>query len=430
MPSPTARRAQPRFRGFAFEAPSLEEPAIGRHLDKLRFADPAGRGFPHRVRDMGARIPEIRLVCEVYGTPPSFDDWEVRAETFKGLLNEPGVGTLFLPGQGELRVRAELARRRETVAALGRTEFEVVFVPVEVGGPAPAVQADTAAAQTRAVEELVAATEAEFVRDWTLDLSRGLAVRGARELLSGLGAGVAELGLSELSRLSQPFLAPTEASLVDAAGLAGDTRALLTGLLARPADSAGDAVAVLAGGVPPIAEALTLAESLPLPRVRPASTSSRVQVSALSAAFGRLVGRSAVAAAALASEEIPVGSRAEALSLRRTLLTGIDAEIDRAAEDLAEAGLPRGTSGGDPAAAERMLPALRDLKAAVKGRLDARAGALPSVRRLTLPGARPAVVVAYDLYEEPTRFGELQAAFAVPNPARLPNARAGLVKAR
>lgn len=72
------------------------------------------------------------------------------------------------------------------------------------------------------------------------------------------------------------------------------------------------------------------------------------------------------------------------------------------------------------AARDDVIQALDDLRAAMVKEMTARAGSLPRIRRVRIPAPAPALALAYDLYEDAAREGDIARRNAARHPGFMP----------
>ncbi len=342
---------------------------------------------PPFVEDMGAASDVFMVEAFVIG-PDYTDD----RDSLMDALAQPGEGELVHPYLGTLSVSVtDRVRMHESTAEGGMARFAIVFTrtgQAEQPGDEEATE-DLVLQQCDRAEF---AAQAEFTEvfnvegpSFVLQGATGLvgqALDRIQALTSILPAQVGALG--DLLPALQAARG-TIASLVNTpATLAGTITGLVSGLVDLPTGGAGNTGAT----------SLRLARELfafgaDLPAV-PQTTPSRQRQAGNQSALVGLVQRAATIAAARASAGMTFASFNDAVKVRDELADQADRLAEAATQDQSHF-------------------ALADLRAAVVRDITARGADLARTVSLQTPQSLPALVLAYNLYEDATREDEVSA---------------------
>jgi prophage DNA circulation protein len=320
--------------------------------------------FPGRdapvVEDLGRRAREFSLDAYVIGP-----DYMPGRDQLRAALEQRGPGTLRHPYLGELQVQVDQVRLSESTAEGGMARFSITFRET---GPLPAPARATQPA-----------------------------------LLNAAGATIAEAILSfgrAFNVLAMPadFVAELEADLGEvlffAELVAGGITADAAALIRSPANLAASITGSLnrlhvLAGTP--ARAFALYEQgfdvASAGADRPRTTALRRRQGKASDALSALVQTTAIAEAGRTLAGLDYASATQATGLRDALLAAIDAR-QATADDETHA-------------------ALADLRVAVVRDVAARGADLARVVAYTPPQTLPALVLAQQLYGDPTRDADL-----------------------
>ena len=257
--------------------------------------------------------------------------------------------------------------------------------------------ANTAATTATSLVTMVGILPGEFGRFVGQTVSDQQKVATSVEELAGLGASGRESVQSAASALQSVAASGqyVSASLSEAAASAsaGTPQTPSTAIL-----SSSDVVDV-ATGVQAVVQAVQSANPDPAAQVRacltladfPAVAQASSEQTAANAATSALCRRMALAAAAQSSASYVPTSQQDAAAMRDQIVTAIDAEMTVA-----------GDAGDDSS-----YLALRDVRSAVAADLGARGASLPRSVEMAFAGPMPSLVLAYRLYQDPTRDAEL-----------------------
>lgn len=359
--------------------------------------------FPRRdapyIEDMGEALRVFSGSAYVHG-----DDADAQAARFGETLATQGPGVLVRPTGGPVPVHCETFRRRDDLDKLGFIAFEVKFVR---DGAATALISAPFAAQLafNAADALASALAALFPAQVRLagepDYVAGAAIEGLQGALASLDA-VRLTSPVEPARAA-PLRDAIETLFADAAALTGSAgaAAVAAGLLAATAD--------LADAMPPVAAQRAMgalidaAPALPVLPIGPVLT-RRAAVNAATAA--RLARRAVLVAWCQAVLRRPFTNRPDGVAARGEVMARFEVEL-------------QDCGGADNAALFVALSALRNATVDYLTRLIADLAPVISVET---PQQMPSLAVAWLLYADPLRAGELVARNRVRHPSFMPTA--------
>jgi prophage DNA circulation protein len=370
------------FRGVPFKVESAE----GEHGRQTVRHDYPLRDQPF-YEDMGRKAREFRITGFVVG-----DDYLEQLDALLGAIEEEGAGELVHPYRGTLSVQCLGCTTNESSSEGRMARFTLAFgeagaqiYPSAEPDREHGVHASGEILREVARAEFVAGLRIERVPEFVREAAAGEVVRLGREIqelgvFGGAAAQVADLrrrlvGLIEDSsdRVLEPFeLASDVIGAIDAVAAAAESRS-------RALDAL---LALIARG--PLAHADILA----------ASNATTVRA---------LIRRGALAGAARAALEVDWMTRQDALAARDILADALDLEAEEASD--------------------AAYQALSDLRATVCTAVPPANEDLPELGSVTLAATLPALVVAYELYEDPARAAEIVERNAVRHPGFLPAAR-------
>lgn len=371
------------------------------------------------VEDLGRKARTITLEAYVLATPANGLDYMPARDALIAALEQAGPGTLVHPYLGELRVSLQgEARLRETTAEGGMARFTLSFV--ESGEAAfPSGQANTPAiVNQRADAAEIAMADAfalmfsvegvpEFVAQAATDhLGNAIAVLGDLPKLVPINAEAMAKFLPDLDVLKNdlPDLVRSGVDLALAVVRMVDS---VRSIARSPLDALGNPLGALRRD--PVA-ALKLLRKLfefgkagtkfPVPSV-PSTTTTRLQQSGNQAATQDLVQQAAVVSAARAAAEMEFQTFDDAAAVRGEIADQLDAQMAATQSD-------------------QLYNALAALRAASVRDITARGANLARVVDYTPSATLPALVVAYDLYEDAGRDAEIVARNRVRHPGFVP----------
>lgn len=397
------------FRGVSFYYNTLEG-EIGRRTVVKEFP---GRDQP-AVEDLGRRTRRFTLEMYVLG-----DDYDAQRDQLRDALEQPGPGQLVHPYWGNLTVNVDgPVRVRETLREQGVARFAVTFV--EAGATLAIVQATATA---RIVIEA-----ADYLLDNALkSFAASFSVLG---LLAAVVDGIAELVHSVTStingirrRISAALmliddLADSITGLVDSVtgllALPGQLAASISGLvnsvvggIAKISDAFDAMLAVFGGDDATPAAGNVLASTTKTDLLEqtvsalgsfgdnltelPETTPQEQQAAECQRQLVRLVQVSTICAVSKTATELTYDSAERALRAQQAITSLMD-------KVLADTHLP-----------DDLYGLIARLRAALVEHLRATAAALPSLATYTPTTTLPALVVAYQIYGDAAREGELLA---------------------
>ncbi len=361
------------------------------------------------VEDLGRKAREIRIEAYVLATPANDFNYMAQRDALLRAIEQEGPGALVHPYLGELRVSLTSGKLSEKTAEGGMARFSLTFV--ESGDAKfPTAASDTqAAVQDKADAALDACT---------VDFADRFTVANLPQFVSDDAIGRMTTFASQMSNI--PGMIPTDplqvaAFLPGVSDTLGDLPQLVLGptAMARRVIQTIDALRnlpkspdLLLGifGVDPMNE-LKLLRSLfnfgktgsasPAPSI-PTTTPSRIQQASNQQAMLDLVQRTAVITAVRAVSEKDFAVSQDALAIRDELSGQLDALM--------------------LSANDAVFDGLRDLRTASVKDLTARAANLEQLVTYTPPDTRPALAIAYDLYEDASRDLEIVARNDIPHP--------------
>lgn len=370
------------FRGVPFFVDSAEA-SFGRRTARHEF--PGAERVV--IEDLGRKTRELTIECFVLDSPSATATYMDARDALIAAAEKPGAGTLDHPYLGTMEVFAQVLRVRESTRKGGMAQ--ITLGVIEAGELEFPDEVNTAALVTAAAD---AAEE------------------------SALAAFVAKFKAA--GRLIESAQAEVDRALADVSRFVADVTGPLAALVRTPANLAAAIVGALKSmrGV-----ALTPLKALDLykgsfgagkdPTAASATTPTRRQEAANTAAINDLVRRAAVAEACRAAALAPAadfGSGTDALAVLALLADALDALMER--ED------PVTGAPIDDAT----YAALAALRAALVHDLTARAATLPRLASYTSPATLPALVLAHRLYGDATRDAEIAARNAISHPLFMP----------
>lgn len=378
------------FRGVGFVTQRHEHP-FGRAVDPHEYPE-SEAGWSE---DLGRRLDRWSLTIFVIG-----DDYMTGRDALLAALKAPGAATLVHPYLGTFQAQFIDGRLTESTDEGGMARFEVEFVepgivvtaqqaPDTQAASAEAADATDASATDRFADVFQASGEPPFVDDAAVSVIGSIlsSVSGIAVTLGGAGVTLRafQAGLSALGGAASLIGSPANLAAV-VIGLVG----ALGALGSRPTKQVGALRSVIgaASALPPIA----------------ATTSSRAQQAINQQAIADLVILAAAGAAVRSAADAGFSSYDDAVALRDALGDDLD---DQA---LAAAGR------GNPALAADLDTLRRTMIADV----TARGGSLAHLFSYTPSTVLPALVIAWQLYRDPTSTIEQAAEIVARNAIRHP----------
>lgn len=375
------------FRGVAFQVESTEMGA-GRRATLHEYPQ---RDKPW-VEDLGRATRELSFDGFVVGA-----DYVDQANKLLGALEEPGPGTLVHPWFGTLTVSLKEPARVSFNGALGQARFSMSFV--ESGELTFPTAGDSTQAQSRiAAQNIEVASVDNFAKKFSVD--------GFQDFVSAAASG----NLSSLTSLVGGGSVPGLEAL-GYANRAADTLSSAMGLLSSP-QALGWKLAGFIGitgylntgmrwsGL--VRSLLRMAghSGLASPASPTIYTPSRQQAYTNATAVNALARQVILAQAVGASSLMPATVNDETISLRNDLTAALDAESLTASDDVYEA--------------------LQDARGKVWKDLTERAKDSARLTTLNPPDTAPALVLAYDFYEDAGRDSDIVARNGIRHPGFVP----------
>ena len=364
------------FRGVAFKVTS-NSGSFGRRVAVHEYPF---RDLPY-VEDLGRRAREIRIEALLIG-----NDYMAGRDALIAAVEDAGPGKLVHPTLGELTVsvldggmnvdesteQGGMCRISFSCIESGEARFPSASAATPV-----VVQQRAAAANAAAANAFAGGFDMGGLPAW----AQGSAVARAQGVLDAIQHAVSAL----------PNGAPARGQV---AALAADLSGRLSTALRSPAAFAGD----VAGVVSAMRAGITASAAVPLlaglatfgagASHVPGSTPTRRREASNDAALIELARGTAAIERARALADMPFPDYNAALAARDSVLAQLDTVAD--------------TTGND-----QLCDALIALRAAVVRDVAARGANLARVVSMTPPATLPALVLAYDLYDDATREGEL-----------------------
>ena len=375
------------FRGVAFQVESTEMGA-GRRATLHEYPQ---RDKPW-VEDLGRATRELSFDGFVVGA-----DYVDQANKLLGALEEPDPGTLVHPWFGTLTVSLKEPARVSFNGALGQARFSMSFV--ESGDLTfPTAGASTQAQSRIAAQNIEVASVNNFAKKFSVD--------GFQDFVTSAASG----NLSSLTSLVGGGSVPGLEAL-GYANRAADTLSSAMGLLSSP-QALGWKLAGLIGitgylntgmrwsGL--VRSLLRLAghSGLAAPSAPTIYTPSRQQAYTNATAVNDLARQVILAQAVGAASLMPATVNDETISLRNDLTAALDAEALTASDDVYEA--------------------LQDARGKVWKDLTERAKDSARLTTLNPPDTAPALVLAYDFYEDASRDSDIVARNGIRHPGFVP----------
>lgn len=359
---------EPSFRGVKFNV-SQSEGEIGRRnvINEYPDRDDA------ESYDLGRKARSFTLTCFIVG-----NDYVDRRKALEEAFEKPGAGELVHPWRGPMNVTITSCRPSESIDQLSRQSWSVTFTQT-ANKSQPSVRPDTVAIVDAASDKAIAATENDFANEFSIDaMPEFVESDSVAQITAVLDNTLA------IARGMLPDMTIMPAFISNAAGILSKVTELMrlpTGLASQmTSQTAG----ILGLGSSPLAAFNALKNlfgfsNTPSSRTTP----SRIQLDNNRIAVANITRRAAVIEAARSSASIEYESQNQAIAVRETLVTAIEAE--------------------QLTASDEVFNALAELKTAVVNDIGVRAADLASVIPYTPKATLPAIVIAYSLYGDANR---------------------------
>lgn len=370
------------------------------------------------VEDLGRKARSISIEAFVLATAANGFNYIPGRDALIAAVEQSGSGVLMHPSLGELRVSVTDCRLTEKSAEGGMARFTLSFV--ESGEVTfPSASANTPSIVNSRADAAEAAVLRDFADRFSVDAQPAFVSEAATELLDDATAAIG--GLPRLVPIDKDALASFEPSLaaissnlpaliLDPARLGGLLLAqvdALRGLVPDPVGLLGEAVRDPLNEMKMLRKLFEfggVGSPTALPAV-PLTTPSRAQQARNQEAIADIVRRAAVIAAARAASEKDFTVFQDAAAVRTELSERIETLLLATTNDAA-------------------FNALVGLRAAMVNDLTARGADLARLVIYTPAGTVPALALAYDLYADAGRDGEIVARNRVPHPGFIVGGRA------
>lgn len=357
--------------------------------------------FPMRdkpfIEDMGRRAKEFTIDAYVVG-----DDYMAARDRLMRACDEAGPGELVHPYLGTLRVVCTGWSLRESKSEGRMARFALSFVesgeaeyPSDTFDPLAASSAAADAAKTAAVDDFASTFSVEGLPDF--------AVEDAKALLAEAGSAinyVARAGNS-LASGQVGFGATVGAFLNSLDSLVRSPRSL-AGQFFGLIESAAALFDVPRDSVRMLTKMFNFGAAV---RNVPLTTGTRRTQATNRTAVVQLVRRAAIIEAARQAPAAEYETVEDAQGVRDSIADQLDAQIE------------------DPSASDDVFTSLQGLRTAVVRAVPPENIALPRLVSVTPTTTTPALVLAYDLYEDATREAEIVTRNRVKHPGFVPGSQ-------
>lgn len=386
------------FRGVKFRFRSAAA-ALGRRNVVHEYP---GRDEAY-VEDMGRKAREFTFEAFVIGA--DYMRWRDQLEE---ACEKEGSGELVHPTRGRMQVAVQDCRPTENVDAGGMASYALTFIQ-DGGNLNPSVRVDTSAAVDIAGDNATDAAAKDFSKTFGVD--------GMPDFVSSDAVATINNAMDGIRAAANGML-PDMSILPAFNAAAGGILGKLTGLLRLPTDLASGITGQIAGlrglGMSPMSAFNALATLFDFGKHSQTSgyvpavpaTPARIQQADNRAAVQTLVRRAALIEAAKSAATATYASREEAIAIRDNLVAKLEAEAEA-------------ESTPDP-----VYFALTDLRVAVVNDIQTRASDLAHLVQYTPRATVPAIVLAYQLYEDPARADEIAGRNKIRHPGFIPGGRA------
>ncbi len=381
---------QASFRNVPFEVES-DDATFGRRVEVHEYPQ---RDMPY-AEDLGRKARERNLTAFVVG-----DDYMTRRDNLLAAFEKAGAGELVHPYYGRMMVTVTDVRVSHSLTEGGMCRFQISFV--ESGELSyPAAVSATSMQSLQAVDTLQTSAINDFAENFSIDSLPEFAVNDA---LTSFGDA---LTVMDGALTSAGVLLRNPLSLLsdDMAGLVREPATLARrffGVFAK-----ANAVLAQASGLGDI-NVLNMLNVLTTVRLTDAfrfsfgsgSTPTRPRMAQNRTAINALARQALITQAAGMVASMPLPVYDDAMLIKTELLNVIDAELETA---------------NDTA-----YLVLKTLRSKTYADITARTQASARLKNITTPDVLPALVLAYDLYEDASRDAEITERNKVRHPGFVP----------
>lgn len=354
------------------------------------------------VEDMGRKLREFTLEAFVLG-----DDYLAWRDRLEAACEKSGPGELLHPTRGRMTVAVQECRPTESIDQRGLAGFSLTFIeagPVDMAGLS--VRVDTPSVVDAKGDAAITATLNDFTAGSLPVGPGGFDVLNQPPFVEADALSTITGALDEVTATVRDML--PDMTLLPALNTAARSITnRLTDLLRIPTDLAAELADQVAGirlvALAPLMAYQALAKLFNFGNAGPAilrTTPARIVQGDNRLSVQALVRRCALVEAAKASARIDYSSRDEALVVRDNLVARLEAEAATSSDDV--------------------YLALVDLRTAVVDDIGARSVNLPRLATYTPQATLPAVVLAWRLYGDPLRDGEIVARNQIRHPGFVP----------
>lgn len=378
------------FRNVPFEVES-DDATFGRRVEVHEYPQ---RDMPY-AEDLGRKARERNLTAFVIG-----DDYMARRDALVDAFEKAGAGELVHPYYGRMMVTVTDIRVSHSLTEGGMCRFQISFI--ESGELAyPAAISATSTQSLQAVDALETSAIDDFTESFSIDNLPEFAVNdaltGFNEALTSIDGALTSAGVV----LGNP-LALLSDDLADLMRTPAELASRFFGIYAK-----GDAVLSQVSGLGDI-NALNILNTLTTLRLAGlfssydagGNTPARARMATNAHAINTLVRQSLIAQSAGMVAAMPLPVYDDAMIIKNELLATIDTEIETAND----------TS----------YLALKNLHTKTYADITARTPGAARLKEITPKAVMPALVLAYDLYEDAARDGEIIERNKVRHPGFVP----------
>lgn len=378
------------FRNVAFEVES-DDATFGRRVEVHEYPQ---RDIPY-AEDLGRKARERNIVAFVIG-----DDYMARRDALLAAFEKAGAGELVHPYYGRMMVTVTDVRVSHSLTEGGMCRFQISFI--ESGELAyPAAISATSTQSLQAVDALETSAIDDFTESFSIDNLPEFAVNdaltGFNEALTSIDGALTSAGVV----LGNP-LALLSDDLADLMRTPAELASRFFGIYAK-----GNAVLSQASGLGDI-NALNILNTLTTLRLSGlfssydggGNTPARARMATNSRAINTLVRQSLIAQSAGMVAAMPLPVYDDAIIIKNELLATIDTEIESANDS--------------------SYLALKNLRTKTYADITARTQGAARLKEVTPKAVTPALVLAYDMYEDAARDSEIIERNKVRHPGFVP----------